>query len=134
MAIEGIGTTFNWGGLIADIVNMVTPGDERKEYETTGLDDTREQFKLSAMGVGQEFTLTLRLDPEDPQMTAGVNQTAAVITLSKQTSGSSAGATYTFDGFTKNVTGVSPDVGGSEGLTQDVTIRLTSEVVVVDEA
>jgi hypothetical protein len=133
MSIEGILTTFNFGGLIADIVSISAPGDERKEYETTSLDDTREQFKLSAMGVGQECTLTLRLNPESPAITSGVTQTGIVITLSKQTSGSVSGATYTFDGFTKNVTGVNPDVGGSEGLTQDVTIRLTSEVVVVDE-
>jgi hypothetical protein len=134
MAIEGIGTTFNWGGLIADITNMATPTDEHKEYETTGLDDTREQFSLSAMRVGQVFTLTVRLDPESPQFTAGVTQAAAVVTLSKQTTGSTSGTTYTFDGFSKIVTGVAPDVGGSEGLTQDVTIRLTSEVVTVDEA
>ena len=133
MAIEGIGTTFNWGGVITDIVNIAAPGDERKEYETTSLSDTREQFKLAAMGVGQEVTLTLRLDPESPQFTSGVTQTAAGITLSKQTPASVSGTTYTFDGFTKNVTGVTPDVGGSEGLTQDVTIRLTSEVVVTDE-
>jgi len=134
MAIEGIGTTFNWGGLITPIVNITSPTDERKEYEVTGLGDTREQFKLSGMGVGQECTLTVRLDPESPQFTAGESQSGAVITLSKQTVGSGSGATYTFDGFTRVVSGVTADVGGTEGLTQDITIRLTSEVVVVDEA
>ena len=133
MAIEGIGTTFNWGGLISPIVSITAPTDERKEYETTGLDDTREQFSLSAMGVGQECTLTVRLDPETPQFAAGVSQSGAVITLSKQAAGSASGATYTFDGFTRIVSGVTADVGGTEGLTQDITIRLTSEVVVVDE-
>jgi hypothetical protein len=133
MAFEGIGTTFTWGTSITPIVNITAPTDERKEYETTGLSDTREQFSLSAMGVGQEVTLTVRLDPETPQFAAGVTQSAAVITLSKQTSGSASGATYTFDGFTRIVGGVTADVGGSEGLTQDITIRLTSEVVVVDE-
>lgn len=133
MAIEGIGTTFNWGGLIANITNMTTPTDERKEYEITDLDDIREKFNLSNMAVGQEFTLTVRLDPEDPQFTAGVTQSAAVVTLSKQTSGSASGTTYTFDGFSRIVSGVNPDVGGSEGLTQDITIRLTSEVATVDE-
>jgi hypothetical protein len=134
MAIEGIGTTFNWGGVISGITSIALPGDERKEYEVTALDDTREQFKLSAMGVGQEVTLTLRLDPESPAFTAGTSQSAAVITLPKQTSGSASGATYTFDGFTRIVGQPTADVGGSEGLTQDVTIRLTSEVVIVDEA
>lgn len=134
MAIEGIGTTFNWGGVIAGITSIAIPGDERKEYETTSLSDTREQFSLSAMGVGQEVTLTLRLDPESPAFTAGVSQSAAVITLPKQATGSASGALYTFDGFTKSVGQPTADVGGSEGLTQDVVIRCTSEVVITDEA
>ena len=86
------------------------------------------------MGVGQECTLTVRLDPESPAFTSGDEQTGAVITLPKQTAGSAAGATYTFDGFTRVVSGGNADVGSTEGITQDVTIRLTSEVVVVDEA
>jgi hypothetical protein len=125
MAIEGIGTTFNWGGVIAGITSITIPGDERKEYETTSLSDTREQFSLSAMGVG---------NPESPAFTAGVSQSAAVITLPKQTTGSISGALYTFDGFTKSVGQPTADVGGSEGLTQDVVIRCTSEVVITDEA
>ncbi|MEE9352581.1 MAG: hypothetical protein V3U78_09995 [Thiotrichaceae bacterium] len=133
MATESIGTTFNWGGVIAGITNIAVPGDERKEFETTSLSDTREQFKLSAMGVGQECTLTLRLDPESPAFAAGVSQSAGVITLAKQTSASASGATYTFDGFTRIVGQPVADVGSTEGLTQDVTIRLTSEVVPVDE-
>jgi hypothetical protein len=134
MAIESIGTTFNWGGLISGIVSISIPGDERKEYETTSLSDTREQFKLSAMGVGQECTLTVRLDPESPAFTAGASQSGAVITMPKQTSGSVSGATYTFDGFTRIVGQPVADVGSTEGLTQDVTIRLTSEVTFVAEA
>jgi hypothetical protein len=134
MAIEGVGATFGWGGAIAGIVSIAIPDDERKEYETTSLSDTREQFKLSAMGVGQECTLTVRLDPESPAFTSGDEQTGAVITLPKQTSGSASGATYTFDGFTKVVTGGTADVGSTEGITQDITIRLTSEVVFVAEA
>ena len=134
MAIEGVGATFTWGSLIAGVVSISIPDDERKEYETTDLGDTREQFKLSAMGVGQECTLTVRLDPESPAFSSGDEQTGAVITLPKQTAGSAAGATYTFNGFTRVVSGGTADVGSTEGITQDVTIRLTSEVVVVDEA
>ena len=133
MAIEGIGTTFTWASGVAGITSIALPGDERKEYETTDLSDTREQFSLSAMGVGQEVALTLRLNPQSPVFTAGVTQAAAVITLPKQTSGSASGALYTFDGFTKSVGQPTADVGGSEGLTQDVVIRLTSEVVITDE-
>jgi hypothetical protein len=133
MAIEGVGATFSWGSVIAGIVSVSIPDDERKEYETTDLSDTREAFKLSAMGVGQECTLTVRLDPESPAFTSGDEQTGAVITLSKQTTASAGGATYTFDGFTRVVTGGTADVGSTDGITQDVTIRLTSEVVFVAE-
>jgi hypothetical protein len=134
MAIEGVGATFSWGTAVAGIVSIGIPDDEYKEYETTSLSDTREQFKLSAMAVGQECTLTVRLDPETPAFTSGDAQTGAVITLPKQTSGSTAGATYTFDGFTKLVSGGTADVASTDGITQEVTIRLTSEVVFVAEA
>ncbi len=134
MAIEGVGATLSWGSNIAGIVSIAIPDDERKEYETTSLSDTREQFKLSAMGVGQECTVTVRLDPESIAFTSGDEQAGAVITLSKQTSGSASGATYTFDGFTRVVTGGTADVGSTEGITQDITIRLTSEVVFAAEA
>lgn len=134
MAIEGIGATFSFGGSIGGIVSINIPDDEKKEYEVTALSDTREQFKMSAMSVGQECSLTIRLDPESPPITTGQSATGAVITLSKQTSGSVSPATYTFDGFARSVSGGALDVGGSEGVTQDVTIRLTSEVAFVAEA
>lgn len=134
MAIEGIGATFSFGGSIGGIVSINIPDDEVKEYEVTDLADTREQFNMSAMSVGQECTLTVRLDPESPVITKGQTETGAVITLPKQTSSSSAGATYTFDGFARSVSGGALDVGGSEGVTQDVTIRLKSEVAFVAES
>ena len=134
MAIEGIGATFSFGGSIGGIVSINIPDDEAKEYEVTSLSDTREKFKMSAMSVGQECSLTVRLDPESPAITKGTSASGAVITLPKQTSGSSSGATYTFDGFARVVSGGSLDVGGSEGVTQEITIRLTTEVTFAAEA
>ncbi len=133
MAIEGISTTITKdAAAVGEVVSINLPDDEAKEFEVTSLDDTREQFKLSKMSVGQELPLTIRLNPETPQIVKG-SDGVWVITLPKQTSGSAAGATYTFSGYVRIVTGGTVDVGSSEGITQDATIRLTTEVVVVDE-
>lgn len=134
MAIEGIGATITKdAAAIGEVVDINIPDDESKEFETTGLGDTREQFKLSAMSVGQTLEITIRLDPESPAVVKGESG-SYVITLSKQTPGSAAGATYTFTAFNRMVSGGSLTTGGSEGVTQVVTYRLTSEIAVVDEA
>ncbi len=134
MAMEGIGATITKdAAAIGEVVDINLPDDEAKEYETTSLGDTREQFKLSAMSVGQEVTITIRLNPETPSVVKGENG-AYVITLAKQTSGSSSGATYSFSAYNKKVSGGSLTTGGTEGVTQEVTYRLTTEVTVVDEA
>ena len=134
MAIEGIGATITKdAAAIGEVVDINLPDDSVKEYETTSLGDTREQFKMSAMSVGQEFSLTIRLNPETPAVTKGQSG-VYVITLPKQTAGSAAAATYTFTAFTRDVTGGTAATSGSEGITQDVSYRLTTEVVVADEA
>lgn len=134
MAIEGIGATITKdAAAIGEVVDINIPDDESKEYETTSLGDNREQFKLSAMSVGQELVITIRLDPETPAVTKGENG-VYVITLSKQTAGSAAGATYTFSAYNRMVSGGTLATDGSEGVTQDVTYRLTTEIVFVAEA
>tara|TARA_R110002020_G_scaffold216263_1_gene423716 strand:+ start:3718 stop:4122 length:405 start_codon:yes stop_codon:yes gene_type:complete len=134
MAIEGIGATITKdAAAIGEVVDINLPDDSVKEYETTTLGDTREVFKMSAMSVGQEFSLTIRLNPESPALAKG-DSGAYVITLPKQTSGSAAGATYTFNAFCRDVTGGTASTSGTEGITQDATYRLTGEVAVVDEA
>ena len=134
MAIEGIGATITKdASAIGEVVDINLPDDSVKEYETTTLGDTREQFKMSAMSVGQEFSLTIRLDPEAPAIS--VKDTGAyVITLPKQTSGSAAGATYTFNAFLRDLTGGTAATSGSEGITVDGTFRLTGEVTFAAEA
>lgn len=134
MAIEGIGATITKdASAIGEVVDINLPDDESKEYEVTTLSDTREQFKLSAMSVGQLVTITIRLNPESPAVVKGESG-AYVITLPKQTSGSTSGATYSFSAYNKMVTGGTLSTSGTEGVTQEVTYRLTSEVTVVDEA
>lgn len=134
MAIEGIGAVIEKDSTaIGEVVDINLPDNEKKEYETTSLGDTREQFKLSAMSVGQEVTITIRLNPESPAVTVGESGSYE-ITLPKQTSGSSSGATYTFNAYNRMVTGGALATSGTEGVTQDVTYRLTSEVTFVAEA
>ena len=132
MAIEGIGATITKdAAAIGEVVDINIPDDSVKEYETTSLGDTREQFKMSAMSVGQEFSLTIRLDPESPAIS--VKDTGAyVITLPLQTAGNTA-ATYTFNAFLRDLTGGTAATSGSEGITVDGTFRLTGEVVFVAE-
>ena len=133
MAIEGIGATVSKDAAdIGEIVDINLPDDESKEWESTGLSDTREQFNLSAMSVGQEFSLTIRLNPETPQLAKG-DSGVYVILLPKQTSGSASGKFYTFNAYCRSVTGGTAATSGSEGITQDATYRLTSEVVPTNE-
>lgn len=134
MAIEGVGTTISLDASdIGEVTNVGYPDDNGKEWESTGLSDTREQWNLSNMREGQECPLTIRLNPETPAITkndAGV----WVITLPKQTATSAAGATYTFSGFVRTISGGVADYTSTEGITRDIVIRLTSESVEVDEA
>lgn len=135
MAIEGISTTFNDGSAdIGEVVDINIPDDEVKEYEVTTLSDTRETFKMSAMSVGQECTVTIRLNPEAPPLVKGSALTSAVITLPKQTPASTTQASYTFDAFVRSVSGGSAQTSSTEGITQEVLLRLTSEIVRVDES
>jgi hypothetical protein len=134
MAIEGIGATIKKDSvLIGEVVDINLPDDEAKEYETTNLSDTREQFKLSAMSVGQIVTITIRLNPESPAVVKGESG-AYEIDLPKQTSGSSAGANYAFNAYNRMVSGGALTTAGSEGITQEVTYRLTSEVTFTAES
>ena len=130
MAIEGVGATFN---SVAEVTNIVIPDDEVKEFTGTTLADTREVFIMSAMSVGQECTLTIRLNPEVPPFAARTALVAAAIVLSKQDPTSTTGASYTFDCFIKSVSGGTADVDSTDGITQTIVLRLTSEVVVVNE-
>jgi hypothetical protein len=134
MAIEGVGTTISLDASnIGEVTTIGYPDDNGKEWESTSLSDTREQWNLSAMREGQECPITIRLNPEAPAI-AKTDSGVWVITLPKQTAGSASGATYTFSGFVRNVGGGVADFSSTEGITQDIVIRLTSENVVVDEA
>jgi|11BtaG_2_1085332.scaffolds.fasta_scaffold06292_3 hypothetical protein len=125
MAMEGVATTINRGGLVGEVVSINLPDNEVKEFECTTLDDVREQFAPSAMFVGQEVSLTVRLTKDAQSAIAvGSSNSATVITTS-------GGSTYTFDDFCRSATGGVADVGATEGITQDIVLRLTSEVAFV---
>lgn len=125
MSMEGVGTTINRGGLIGEVVSASLPDNEVKEFECTTLDDVREKFAPSAMYVGQEVSLTVRLTKDaDSAIAVGSTGSGTVITTS-------GGSTYTFNEFCRSATGGVADVGATEGITQDIVLRLTSEVAFV---
>ena len=125
MAMEGVGTTINRGGAIGEVVSISLPDNEVKEYECTSLDDTREQFLASTMFVAQQVALTVRLTKDAASaIVVGSSNSSTVITTS-------GGSTYTFDDFCLSATGGTADVGATEGITQDIVLRLTSEVAFV---
>tara|TARA_R110002167_G_scaffold361826_1_gene580462 strand:- start:631 stop:1035 length:405 start_codon:yes stop_codon:yes gene_type:complete len=134
MAIEGVGTVISLdASVIGEVTTVGYPDDNGKEWESTGLSDTREQWNLSAMREGQLCPITIRLNPEAPAI-AKTDSGAWVITLPKQTAGSAAGATYSFTGYVLSISGGVADYSSTEGITRDVVIRLTSESVEVVEA
>jgi hypothetical protein len=75
------------------------------------------------MFVGQEVSLTVRLTKSaaSPVVVGSANSGTVITTAG--------GSTYTFDEFCRSATGGTADVGATEGITQDLVLRLTSEVV-----
>lgn len=133
MAIEGVGTNISLDASdIGEVTSIGYPDDNGKEWESTSLSDTREQWNLSALREGQECPITIRLNPESPAISKD-DVGEWIITLPKQNPASASGATYTFNGFVRSITGGVADYTSTEGITRDVVIRLTSEVVEVDE-
>jgi len=134
MAIEAIGATLTKDAAsVGTIVSFSAPEDVRKEFESTGLGDTREQWNASAMYAGQIASYVIRYDPEAKPVSKG-DSGAWVLTLPKQTSGSVSGETQSFSGYVLSLGALEGSVDGSEGITQDISIRLTTENTIVDEA
>jgi len=133
MAIETIGAVVEKDSVaLGEVTDFQLPDDEVREYEITSLSDTREQFRMSQMSIGQEFSLTVRLNTEVPQLAKGQNGSFEVI-LTKQDQASTVQKSYTFDAFVKLAGGATVDYTSTDGVQQTFTLRLTSEVTEVDE-
>jgi hypothetical protein len=77
------------------------------------------------MFVAQQVSLTVRLTKDaESAIVVGSSNTGTIITTS-------GGSTYTFNDYCLSATGGTADVGATEGITQDITLRLTSEVTFV---
>ena len=130
VGIEGPGTILSFAAAtIGEIVDINYPSDEAKEFQVTALADPRELFKLSSMSVGQEMVLSILLNPVAEPLVKGT-QGEFIISLPLQDPATNnTKATRTFDGYIRTVGGWSASAGGTDGLVQDVTVRLNSEVV-----
>ncbi len=125
MLQESMGTSINRGGALAKVIRVKLPDDVRREFNQTGLEDTRVKMGLSALAETQEVILDIRLAAGSQSMiAAGTTNTGTVITLSS-------GDTFTFDDYCFSATGVEASIDNSEGITQTISLRLTSEVVFV---
>ncbi len=134
MAIEAIGAVLEKDSTtVGEVVNIVLPADESKEYEITNLSDIREQFRQSAMSVKQEFTATIRLQVNSPVLVKGDSGSFSVI-LPLENPSSTTNAQFDFDGYIRLKSAPTLDVGATEGITEDYTITLTSEVTFTPES
>jgi len=134
MAIDFLGATLTFGGSsVGTVVGFAIPANQVKKREDTGLLDTREVFSKMAMSVAQQFNYTIRLNPEARPVKKG-DSGQFVITLPKQDPASTVQMSHTFSGFVEIEGEVSGDVGTSEGVTQEFTVQLTTENVIVLES
>lgn len=135
MAIEFIGgtITLDAASVGSVIVGFSIPENAVKKYKVTGLADTREKFKQSAMFIEQVFNFTVRYDTELKPVATG-DSGSWIVTPPKQTAGSAAAETNTFTGFVEIAGPIEGSVDTTEGVTQDFTVFLTTENAVVVEA
>ena len=131
--IEAIGATITLdAAAVGTIVGFSMPEDRNKKFICTGLSDTREQAKKSAMKVLQVFSYTIRYDTIAKPVTVD-SSGVWVETMPLKIAGNT-NETNTFSGFVESVGPVEGDVDTAEGLTQVIEVSLTSEVVTVLEA
>ena len=123
MPQESMGTILDRGGVLTKVTRIKLPDDVYREWDSTGLEDTRVEMNVSALAEAQEVTFDIRLlDGNETMIAAGSSNSATVITLS-------GGDTFTFDEFCLSATGPEASIDNTEGITQTITLRLTSEVV-----
>lgn len=135
VGIEGPGTLISFAAAnIGEVVDINYPDDEGKEFQVTALGDPRELFKLSSMSVGQVMVLSILLNTVAEPLSKG-DQGEFIISLNLQDPiTNSTKATRTFNGYVRIVGGINPTTSGTDGLVQDITVRLNSEVVSAVEA
>lgn len=134
MAINATGTTITLdASSVGCVQSFSIPGASFPEYNATCLDDTYEVWIKSALELATELTFVVILDT----LADAVNKNDSgewVVTIAKQASGSTTNRSYTFNGFVRDIGPIDGDVSGTEALTQEFTVRLTSEVVPVVES
>lgn len=134
MAINSTGTTITLDASpVGCVQSFSIPGSSYGEYNATCLDDLIEQWKRSALQTAMEFTFVIILDTLADAV-AKDDDGAWIITISKQVSGSTTQRSYAFSGYVRDVGSTDGDVAGTDALTQEFTIRLTTIVTKVVES
>ena len=130
IGIEGPGTIISFAAAnIGEVVDINYPADEAKEFGVTAIGDPREVFKISNMSVGQELVLSILLNPVAEPLSKG-DQGEFVISLNLQDpTTNNTKATRTFSGYVRIVGGTTASTSGTDGLVQDITVRLNTEIV-----
>lgn len=133
MAITPNGTILSLDAAPAVCVrNIIFPEEAVKEIDITCLSDAIETFTKGNLRVAGEMVFVIVKDPEVNAYGEG-DEGEFIITFPKQTSGSAAGETLTFNGFIRSK--VTSDAASSDDVAfeETLTVRLTSIVVRADE-
>jgi len=141
MAADSVGIIAEGATLTLDagatgvLVGFTLPGNEFKEYRVDGLGAIRELFKRSTKRVGQILTFTLRYDTKQTNI-ADDARGEFILTLPIQdnVAPSTQNQSWTFDGYVLTAGELEGEMDSEDGITQEFTVRLDSEIVKVLES
>lgn len=134
MAINATNTAITLdASAVGCVQSFSIPGANFTEYNATCLDDTYEVWIKGVLELATELTFVVILDTLADAVTKA-STGAWVVTISKQVSGSTIQRSYSFTGYVRDVGSMDGDASGTEALTQEFTVRLTSVVTSVVES
>jgi len=128
MAITSQGTTFSYGGAVADIISISGPGVTVATVDTTNIASIHRTFLAGTIDSG-ELSMEINYDPMTPTALENAiddSASAAPVSVVCQITFSDS-STWTFDGF---ITGFSPSVAIDDKVTASITVKATSSVVI----
>lgn len=128
MAITSQGTTFSYGGAIADIISISGPGVTIATLDTTNIASIHRTYLAGTIDSG-ELSMEINYDPMTPTGLEDAfdnTATAAPLAVVCKITFSDA-STWTFDGF---ITGFSPSMAIDDKVTASITVRATSSITV----
>lgn len=115
------------------VVGFTLPANEYNEFRVDGLADTRELYKRSSKRKGQILKLVIRHDAKT-KLIADNDTGTWLFTLPKQDSGSTTASSFSMDGFVLTTGELDGSPDSADGMTQEIDIRLDSEITPVLES